>query len=332
MASRRTKVVIIFYSLYTHTWQLAQAIADGASEVEGVDVEMYQVPELLPPEVINKMGASQPKEAMKDIPIITPEIRKQVIKSADALVFGSPTRFGSMTAQMKMFFDGLGGLWFENACVGKIASCFTGSGNQHGGQETTIMSMLVPLLHLGFIYAGLPYSCAEQKETNEVSGGTPYGSSFIAASDGSRAVSANEKACARYQGKHVATLAKELKAGRIALHGSSESSNHPEGAALAAASASSSSPDDNSAHVGKAKETTGAGATASSGGSSNNIKADQGDRDSESDDGNKKKGGGKKGDGGKKTKDSDAKKKGKKDAAKDGEKKKSKKDEKKKKN
>lgn len=215
----KTKVVVIFYSLYTHTWQLAQAIAEGAKEVDGVEVEMYQVPELLPDDVIGKMGATQPKDAMKDIPTITPEIRKQVIKSADAIVFGSPTRFGSMTAQMKMFFDGLGGLWFENACVGKIASCFTGSGTQHGGNETTIMSMLAPLLHLGFIYVGLPYSCKEQKEINEVSGGSPYGATFIAGSDGSRAVSANEKACARFQGKHVASLARELKAGRVALHG-----------------------------------------------------------------------------------------------------------------
>lgn len=202
-----------------HTWQLAQAIAEGAKEVDGVEVEMYQVPELLPDDVIGKMGAAQPKDAMKDIPTITPEIRKQVIKSADAIVFGSPTRFGSMTAQMKMFFDGLGGLWFENACVGKIASCFTGSGTQHGGNETTIMSMLAPLLHLGFLYVGLPYSCKEQKEINEVSGGSPYGATFIAGSDGSRAVSANEKACARFQGKHVASIAKELKAGRVALHG-----------------------------------------------------------------------------------------------------------------
>lgn len=215
----KTKVVVIFYSLYTHTWQLAQAIAEGAKEVDGVEVEMYQVPELLPDDVIGKMGAAQPKDAMKDIPTITPEIRKQVIKSADAIVFGSPTRFGSMTAQMKMFFDGLGGLWFENACVGKIASCFTGSGTQHGGNETTIMSMLAPLLHLGFLYVGLPYSCKEQKEINEVSGGSPYGATFIAGSDGSRAVSANEKACARFQGKHVASIAKELKAGRVALHG-----------------------------------------------------------------------------------------------------------------
>jgi len=212
-----TKVVIIFYSLYTHTWQLAQAIYQGAKEVEGVEVEIYQVPELLSDEVIGKMGATQPKEAMKHIPPITPENRKEIIKSADAIFFGSPTRFGVMTAQMKSFFDALGGLWFENACVGKVASCFTGSGSQHGGQETTLFSMITPLLHLGFVYVGLPYSCKEQKEIMEVSGGSPYGATFIAGSDGSRAVSENEKACARFQGRHVAQFAKELKLGREKL-------------------------------------------------------------------------------------------------------------------
>jgi len=212
-----TKVVVIFYSLYTHTWQLAQAIVAGAKEVEGVEVELYQVPELLSDEVINKMGATQPKEAMKHIPVITAENRKEVIKSADAIFFGSPTRFGVMTAQMKSFFDALGGLWFENACVGKVASCFTGSGSQHGGQETTLFSMITPLLHLGFVYVGLPYSCKEQKEIKDVSGGSPYGATFIAGSDGSRAVSDNEKACARFQGRHVAQFAKELKIGRERL-------------------------------------------------------------------------------------------------------------------
>jgi len=182
-------------------------------------VELYQVPELLSDEVINKMGATQPKEAMKHIPVINSEIRKEVIKSADAIFFGSPTRFGVMTAQMKSFFDALGGLWFENACVGKVSSCFTGSGCQHGGQETTLFSMITPLLHLGFVYVGLPYSCKEQKEVGEISGGSPYGATFIAGSDGSRAVSANEKACARFQGKHVAQFAKELKMGREKLEG-----------------------------------------------------------------------------------------------------------------
>jgi len=154
---------------------------------------------------------------MKHIPVITAENRKEIIKSADAIFFGSPTRFGVMTAQMKSFFDALGGLWFENACVGKVASCFTGSGSQHGGQETTLFSMITPLLHLGFVYVGLPYSFKEQKEIKDVSGGSPYGATFIAGSDGSRAVSDNEKACARFQGKHVAQFAKELRIGRESL-------------------------------------------------------------------------------------------------------------------
>jgi len=153
--------------------------------------------------------------------VITSEIRKEVIKSADAIFFGSPTRFGIMTAQMKSFFDALGGLWYENACVGKVASCFTGSGTQHGGQETTIFSMITPLLHLGFMYVGLPYSCKEllAKDLDEISGGTPYGATYIAGNDGSRAVSNNEKACARYQGRHVAQIAKELKFGRERITG-----------------------------------------------------------------------------------------------------------------
>lgn len=154
---------------------------------------------------------------MKHITVITAENRKEIIKSADAIFFGSPTRFGVMTAQMKSFFDALGGLWFENACVGKVASCFTGSGSQHGGQETTLFSMITPLLHLGFVYVGLPYSCKEQKEIKDVSGGSPYGATFIAGSDGSRAVSDNEKACARFQGRHVAQFAKELRLGRERL-------------------------------------------------------------------------------------------------------------------
>jgi len=173
------------------------------------------------------MRATQPKEAMKHIPPITPENRKEIIKSADAIFFGSPTRFGVMTAQMKSFFDALGGLWFENACVGKVASCFTGSGSQHGGQETTLFSMLTPLLHLGFVYVGLPYSCKEQKEIMEVSGGSPYGATFIAGSDGSRAVSENEKACARFQGRHVAQFAKELKIGREKLNAGGPSAVEP---------------------------------------------------------------------------------------------------------
>jgi len=212
-----TKLVVIFYSLYTHTYQLAQAVVQGAESVPGVSVELYQVPEILPEHIIDKMGATKAKEAMKEVKVITHEMQGEILKSADAIIFGSPTRFGNMTAQMKSFFDGLGGLWYENAFVGKFGGCFGGSGTQHGGQETTLFAMITCMLHLGMTIVGLPYSCNAQKESKEISGGTPYGATHIAATDGSRAVSENEKECARFQGKHVATLARQLKHGRLAL-------------------------------------------------------------------------------------------------------------------
>jgi len=222
------KVVIIFYSLYTHTYQLAQAVRAGVESVPGVKVEMYQVPEILPDNIIDKMGATKAKEAMKDVTVITHEMQGDILKSADAIIFGSPTRFGNMTSQMKNFFDGLGGLWYENAFVGKLGSVFGGSGTQHGGQETTLFSMITCLFHLGMIVVGLPYTCQHQKESKLVSGGTPYGSTHIAATDGSRAVSENEKECARFQGRHVATLAKQMKAGKKAANGASVSNNTKE--------------------------------------------------------------------------------------------------------
>eukprot|EP01089_Gocevia_fonbrunei_P019614 TRINITY_DN6_c0_g1_i1.p1 TRINITY_DN6_c0_g1~~TRINITY_DN6_c0_g1_i1.p1 ORF type:complete len:273 (-),score=87.76 TRINITY_DN6_c0_g1_i1:100-918(-) len=210
----QAKVVVIFYSLYTHTFQLAQAIVAGAESVPGVKVELYQVPEILAPEIIEKMGATKAKEAMKEIPIISHEQQGEILKSADAIILGSPTRFGEPTSQLRSFLDGLGGMWYENALVGKIGSCFSGSGTQHGGQETTLFGIISSMLHLGLNIVGLPYSCNAQKESKEVSGGTPYGSTFIAGTDGSRAVSDNEKECARFQGKYVAILAKQFKAGR----------------------------------------------------------------------------------------------------------------------
>eukprot|EP01088_Endostelium_zonatum_P021790 TRINITY_DN883_c0_g2_i1.p1 TRINITY_DN883_c0_g2~~TRINITY_DN883_c0_g2_i1.p1 ORF type:complete len:297 (-),score=95.91 TRINITY_DN883_c0_g2_i1:65-955(-) len=214
-----TKVVVIFYSLYTHTYQLAQAICQGVQSVPGVKVELYQVPEILPDAIIDKMGAVKAKDAMKEVPIITHEKQGEILKSADALIFGSPTRFGNMTAQMKSFFDGLGGLWYENAFVGKLGGCFGGSGTQHGGQETTLFSMIYCMMHLGLTIVGLPYSCNAMKESVSISGGTPYGSTHIAATDGSRAVSENEKECARFQGKHIALLAKQYRYGKAMLMG-----------------------------------------------------------------------------------------------------------------
>jgi len=210
----KARVVVVFYSLYTHTYQLAQAIVEGARSVEGVAVDLYQVPEILSPAYIKKMGAVKAKEAMESVPVLTHELQGNILKQADAIIFGSPTRFGAMTSQMKAFFDGLGGLWYENAFVGKLGSCFGGSGTQHGGQETTLMTMITAMMHLGLLVVGLPYSCNAQKMSSEVTGGTPYGSTHIASTDGSRAVTDNERECARFQGRHVALLALQLRAGR----------------------------------------------------------------------------------------------------------------------
>ncbi|KAL6067427.1 flavodoxin-like fold protein [Balamuthia mandrillaris] len=209
------KVVIVFHSMYTHAWVMAQAIAEGAKQVEGVEVEVYQVSETLPPEVVDKMGATGAKQAMKDVPFIDADRQKmtEILQSADALIIGGGTRFGAVSAQLKTFLDSLGGLWATNALVGKVASAFTGSGSQHGGNEVTLFSMIAPLLHLGFVYAGLPYTCNEQRSMEEITGGSPYGSTYITGGDGSRPVSENEKACGRAQGKHVAELAAKLKKG-----------------------------------------------------------------------------------------------------------------------
>jgi len=213
------KVVVVFYSLYTHAWSMAQAIAEGAKEVPGVEVEVYQVAETLPKEVIEAMHATGAKEAMKDVPVINADREKmtEILKSADALVIGSGTRFGSASAQMKSFLDSLGQLWFTDALVGKVGSAFAGSASQHGGNETTLWSLISFLFHMGFTVVGLPYTCKQQAGVTELTGGSPYGSTYMTGSDGSRQVSDNEKAIARFQGKHVAETAKKAKLGATLL-------------------------------------------------------------------------------------------------------------------
>ncbi|KAL6063920.1 flavodoxin-like fold protein [Balamuthia mandrillaris] len=209
------KVVIVFHSFYTHAWVMAQAIAEGAKQVVGVEVEIYQVSETVPPEVLDKMGATGAKQAMKDVPFIDSDREKmiEILSSADALIIGGGTRFGVISAQLKTFLDSLSGLFISNGLVGKVASAFTGTASQHGGNEMTLFSLIVPLLHLGLVYAGLPYTCNEQRSMEEITGGSPYGSTYITGADGSRPVSENEKACGRAQGKHVAELAAKLKKG-----------------------------------------------------------------------------------------------------------------------
>ena len=204
------KVNVIFHSIHGHIYKMAEAVAAGAREVEGAEVGIYQVPETLPHEVIVKMGAVETKKLFAHIPVLTRDMYKDVLADADALIFGTPTRYGMMTAEMRTVLDGLGGLWSQDAFVGKVGSVFTSSATQHGGQESTILSFHVSLLHLGMIIVGLPYSEKRQKRMDEITGGSPYGASTIAGGDGSRQPSENELAMARFQGRHVAQVAKKL--------------------------------------------------------------------------------------------------------------------------
>ena len=201
-----TKIRIVFYSMYGHIYQLAEQEAAGAREVTGCVVELYQVPELVPDDALEKSGAKAARRAFAHIPIAAPSH----LAEADAVIFGTPTRFGNMCAQMRNFLDQTGGLWMKGALVGKIGSVFTSTGTQHGGQETTITSFHFTLLHHGMIIVGVPY--AEQRLMNmeEITGGSPYGASTLAGPDGTRQPSANELAIAKYQGKHVATIARKL--------------------------------------------------------------------------------------------------------------------------
>jgi NAD(P)H dehydrogenase (quinone) len=202
------KVKIVFYSMYGHIYRMAEAVAAGAREVEGVEVELLQVPELIPDEVLAKSGAKKAREAFAHIPVA----KVNDLVDADAIIFGTPTRFGNMCAQMRNFLDQTGGIWAKNALVGKVGSVFTSSATQHGGQETTIITFYITLLHHGMVIVGLPYSESRQTTMDEITGGSPYGASTICGVDGSRMPSENELAMARFQGRHVATIAKKLTA------------------------------------------------------------------------------------------------------------------------
>jgi NAD(P)H:quinone oxidoreductase type IV len=202
------KVKVIFYSMYGHVYRMAEAIGEGAQNVDGSDVKLLQVQELIPDDVLEKTGAKKAREAFAHVPVATTED----LVDADAIIFGAPTRFGNMCAQMRNFLDQTGGLWAEGALIGKVGSVFTSTATQHGGQETTIISFHTTLLHHGMIIVGLPYSETRQMTLDEITGGSPYGATTIAASDGSRMPSENELAMARFQGRHVAAIAKKLSA------------------------------------------------------------------------------------------------------------------------
>jgi NAD(P)H dehydrogenase (quinone) len=205
------KVQVIFYSMYGHVYRLAEAVAEGARSVEGAEVALYQVPELMPAEVLEKSGAAAARQAFAHVPVAQPA----QLAEADALIFGTPTRFGNMCAQMRNFLDQTGGLWVRGALVDKIGSVFASTGTQHGGQETTITSFHTTLFHLGMIVVGVPYAEPRLTNMNEITGGTPYGATTLAGADGrSRQVSENELAIARYQGQHVTTVARAFVLGR----------------------------------------------------------------------------------------------------------------------
>jgi NAD(P)H dehydrogenase (quinone) len=199
-----TKVLIVYYSMYGHVEILANAVAEGVRSIEGTEVAIKRVPELMPEDVARKAGAKLDQAA----PIATvAELPKY-----DAIIFGTPTRFGNMCAQMRNFLDQTGGLWAGGKLIGKVGSVFTSTGTQHGGQETTITSFHSTLLHHGMIVVGTPYSCRELSNMSEITGGSPYGAGTLAGSDGRRQPSENELAIARFQGAHVAKIARKLSA------------------------------------------------------------------------------------------------------------------------
>jgi NAD(P)H dehydrogenase (quinone) len=201
-----TKVQVIFYSMYGHVYRMAEAVAAGARQVADTEVTMLQVPELVPDEILEKSGAKAARKAFSQVPVA----RVEELPDADAIIFGTPTRFGNMAAQMRNFLDQTGGLWVRGALVGKIGSVFTSTGTQHGGQETTITSFHTTLLHQGMIIVGVPYTAAGLSNMKEITGGTPYGASTLAGNDGSRQPSENELEIARFQGRHVAEIAARL--------------------------------------------------------------------------------------------------------------------------
>jgi NAD(P)H dehydrogenase (quinone) len=201
------KVLVLFYSAYGHIYRMAEAVAEGVREVAGAQAVLRQVPETLSPEILAKMGAVEARQAFAHVPVAAVED----LAAADAVIFGTPTRFGNMCGQMRQFLDATGQLWAQGALVGKVGSVFASSNTQHGGQESTILSFHITLLHHGFVVVGLPYAFQGQSRNDEITGGSPYGASTIAGTKGERQPTENELAAARYQGRHVATIAAKLK-------------------------------------------------------------------------------------------------------------------------
>ena len=204
------KIQVVFYSMYGHVYRMAEAIAEGARQVEEGEVALYQVPELVPEEALEKSGAKAARSVFAHVPVIEPD----QLAEADAILFGTPTRFGNMCAQMRNFLDRTTRLWLTGALVGKVGSVFASTASQHGGQETTITSFHTTLLHHGMIIVGVPYTEQRLVQMGEISGGTPYGATTLAGVDGSRKPSEIEIEIARVQGRHVAEITRRLVSGR----------------------------------------------------------------------------------------------------------------------
>jgi len=207
MKANRPKILVLFYSMYGHNFRMANAVVEGVQEAGGEPV-LKQVAELIPEEYWSE-AVKETKELMKDVPVADP---RNDLKGIDGIIVGTPTRFGNMCAQMRNFWDQTGGEWANNTLVGKPAAVFTGSNTQHGGQETTIVSTHLTLLHHGCVIVGLPYTFKEQTTIEEITGGSPYGASTIAGPMGERMPSANELKMAKGLGRHLTTIAKRLSA------------------------------------------------------------------------------------------------------------------------
>jgi len=200
------KVLVLYYSMYGHIHRMAEAVAEGVREVKGAEAVLRRVPETLSDEILEAMGALEAQKSMAHVPVCTVE----ELGEADAVIFGTPTRFGNMCGQMKQFLDATGRLWFSGKLVGKAAGVFTSSNAQHGGQESTILSFHIVLLHQGMVIVGLPYAFTGQNGVEEIKGCSPYGASTIAGPKGERMPGKTELEGARYQGRHVASIAAKL--------------------------------------------------------------------------------------------------------------------------
>jgi NAD(P)H dehydrogenase (quinone) len=201
-----SKVYIVFHSMYGHVYKLAEAVAEGARSVDSTEVTLLRVPELMTEEQLKAAGAWEAQQAITHIPVAEPG----QLAEADAIIFGTPTRFGNMSAQMRQFLDQTGKLWAEGALIGKVGSVFLSTGTQHGGHETTVTSFWHTLAHHGMLITGCPYAATGLTNMGEITGGSPYGTVTLAGADGSRQPSDNELGIARFQGEHVAKIAAKL--------------------------------------------------------------------------------------------------------------------------